>query len=81
MTCNCSCYDDGYDDGLEQGVEDTLNDTAGGSSDHLIEVYILNGYLYIQRGGEFDVIDARNGEHIETRFRVPNGARRINYAR
>lgn len=77
MSADESAYDDGYEDGIKSALEDT----AGGSMSQLIEVYVLNGYLYIQRGGEFNVIDTRTGEHIETRFRVPNGARRINYAR
>ena len=80
MTCDCSCYDDGYDDGREQGVADTLSETAGGTPDHLIGVYVLQYSLYIERGGEYNVIDTRTGEHIETRFRVPEGARRVKYA-
>ena len=42
--------------------------------------YVLQGSLYIERGGEYNVIDTRTGEHIETRFRVPEGARRVKYA-
>lgn len=76
MTSDHPCYDDGYHDGRSEA----LNETAGGSSGHLIEVYVLEYSLYIQRGGEFNVIDTRTGEHIETRFRVPEEARRINYA-
>ena len=76
MTSNHPCYDDGYHDGRYEA----LIETAGGSSGHLIEVYVFNGCLYIQRGGEFNVLDTRTGEQIETRFRVPNGARRIHYA-
>lgn len=77
MSADKSAYDDGYED----GIKSVLEDTTGDPTDQLIEVYILDEYLYVQRGGEFNVIDARNGEHIETRFRVPEGARRINYAR
>lgn len=76
MTSDHPCYDDGYHDGHSEA----LIENAGGSFGHLIEVYVHNGCLYIQRGGEFNVIDTRTGEQIETRFRVPERARRINYA-
>lgn len=77
--CECSCYDSGYDDGHSAGVEDTLHD-IGGSPSHLVEVFAIDNSLFIERGGEFDVIDTRTGDHIGTRFRVPEGARRVNYA-
>lgn len=81
MTCECSCYDSGYDDGHNAGVEDTLHDTVDGTSSRLIEVFALNDRLYIEKNGEFSGIDTRTGNIVETRFRVPNGARRVNYAR
>lgn len=42
-----------------------------------IEVYVLGRSLFIERGGEYAVIDTRTGEQVETRFRVPKDARRI----
>lgn len=42
-----------------------------------IEVYVLGRSLFIERGGEYAVIDAYTGEQVETRFRVPKDARRI----
>lgn len=91
-----SGYDDGKEDGVEEGLEDNggtydqgykdgetaiLSDTVDGTSSRLIEVFVLDDRLYVERGGEFRGIDTRTGEIVETRFRVPNGARRINYAR
>ena len=68
-------YNEGYADGQRAGWDD-----IGGSPSLLVEVFALDNSLFIKRGGEFDVIDTRTGDRIGTRLRVPEGARRVNYA-